>query len=46
MRTYNFHTRCNGSLIWVVIREDSLSEALRTLRDSLRDGETIVGWQS
>lgn len=44
MRTYNFHTNCEGVRCWVVIREDTLAEALRTLRDSLRDGETIEGW--
>lgn len=44
MNTYNFHTVCEGKVIWVVIREDTLADALATLRGSLRDGETIVGW--
>lgn len=44
MRTYNFHTNCDGVRTWAVVRENSLREALATLFDSLRDGETVEGF--
>lgn len=44
MRTYNFHTIIDGTVRWTVVHADSVREALRTLRATNYEGETVVGW--
>lgn len=49
MRTFHFHTIYDGNLTetyWVPVQGTSIRDAVRTLRTSLREGETIVGWAS
>lgn len=43
MRTYRFHTNIDGRTFRETVQGRTISEAVATLRASLRDGETIVG---
>lgn len=45
MRTYHFHTICNGRYHVATVEGTSPGEAAAFLRANLRDGETIVGWR-
>lgn len=47
MRTFHFHTIVDGDLsetYHVPVEGETIGQAVATLRASLRDGETIVGW--